>query len=185
MSSSSRVCLGPCGGPRGGGGFLRARYPCTHTPDRVRCAVAVATRDCKTNPFKSGMLLQGTVGAIHCFYSTVTRLVYLLPSRQVCCGGRGGEGGGRGCRRLDSLCRSVQFSIKEQLLRRNAKRFPGGLVFKAHRLVYHSTVGWRVIKKKKAPTPFVNQKGICHLLVHCDGSNYCCWRCLVQGHLAH
>ena len=25
----------------------------------------------------------------------------------------------------------------------------GGLVFKAHRLAYHSTLGWRVIKKKK------------------------------------
>jgi len=24
-----------------------------------------------------------------------------------------------------------------------------GLVFKAHRRVYHSTLGWRVIKKKK------------------------------------
>ena len=29
------------------------------------------------------------------------------------------------------------------------KRFPGGLVFKAHQLVYHSTLGSRVIKKKK------------------------------------
>jgi len=27
--------------------------------------------------------------------------------------------------------------------------FRGGLVFKAHRLVYHSTLGLRVIKKKK------------------------------------
>ena len=36
-----------------------------------------------------------------------------------------------------------------QLLRRNEKRFQGGLVFKAHRPVYHSTLGWRVIKKKK------------------------------------
>ena len=27
--------------------------------------------------------------------------------------------------------------------------FRGGLVSKAHRLVYHSTLGWRVIKKKK------------------------------------
>jgi len=27
--------------------------------------------------------------------------------------------------------------------------FRGGLVFKAHRLVYHSSLGWRVIKKKK------------------------------------
>jgi len=29
------------------------------------------------------------------------------------------------------------------------QRFRGGLVFKAHRLVYHSTLGLRVIKKKK------------------------------------
>jgi len=29
------------------------------------------------------------------------------------------------------------------------KLFRGGLVFKAHRLLYHSTLGLRVIKKKK------------------------------------
>jgi len=29
------------------------------------------------------------------------------------------------------------------------KRFRGGLAFKAHRLLYHSTLGWRVIQKKK------------------------------------
>ena len=29
------------------------------------------------------------------------------------------------------------------------KRFGGGLVFKAHRLLYHSTLGLRVTKKKK------------------------------------
>jgi len=34
-------------------------------------------------------------------------------------------------------------------LSRNVKRFRGGLVFKAHRLLYHSTLGSRVIKKKK------------------------------------
>ena len=28
------------------------------------------------------------------------------------------------------------------------KRFRGRLVFKAHRLVYHSNLGWRVIKKR-------------------------------------
>jgi len=28
------------------------------------------------------------------------------------------------------------------------QRFRGGLVFQAHRLVYHSTLGWRVKKKK-------------------------------------
>jgi len=29
------------------------------------------------------------------------------------------------------------------------KWFRGGLVFKAHRLLYHSTLGLRVIKKKR------------------------------------
>ena len=32
---------------------------------------------------------------------------------------------------------------------RNVQRFRGGLVFKAHRRLYHSTLGLRVIKKKK------------------------------------
>ena len=36
-----------------------------------------------------------------------------------------------------------------QELRRNFKRFRGGLVFKVHRLLYHSTLGSRVIKEKK------------------------------------
>jgi len=37
--------------------------------------------------------------------------------------------------------RSVQFSIQEELLHSNEKRFRGGLVCKARRLVYHSTLG--------------------------------------------
>ena len=37
----------------------------------------------------------------------------------------------------------------KQLLRRNVKRFQGGLVFKAHVLTYHPTLGLRVIKQKK------------------------------------
>jgi len=39
--------------------------------------------------------------------------------------------------------------IYELLLRRNVKRFRGGLVFKAHRHVYHSTLGLRVIKMRR------------------------------------
>jgi len=39
----------------------------------------------------------------------------------------------------------------EQLPRRNVKRFRGGLVFKAHRLLYHSTLGLRVTTKKRRP----------------------------------
>jgi hypothetical protein len=38
---------------------------------------------------------------------------------------------------------------EEQLLRRDVKRFRGGLVFKAHRLCCPSTLGLRVITKKK------------------------------------
>jgi len=36
-----------------------------------------------------------------------------------------------------------------QLLYRNVKRFRGGLVFEARRLLYHSTLGLRGMKKKK------------------------------------
>jgi len=35
----------------------------------------------------------------------------------------------------------------------NVQRFRGGLVFKTHRLLYHSTLGLRVIKKKKRGVP--------------------------------
>ena len=41
------------------------------------------------------------------------------------------------------------FSILEKKLLRNVKRLRGGLVFKARRLVYDLTLGWRVKKKKK------------------------------------
>ena len=42
-------------------------------------------------------------------------------------------------------------SEREHLLNRSVQRFRGGLVFKAHRLFNHSTLGLRVIKKKKKP----------------------------------
>ena len=49
-----------------------------------------------------------------------------------------------------SVCRcDSEGRIQEQLLYRNVQRFRGGLVLKAHRLVYHATLGLRVIKKKK------------------------------------
>ena len=40
-------------------------------------------------------------------------------------------------------------TIKEQLLQRNEKRLRGGLVFEAHRCLYHSTLGSRVRQKKE------------------------------------
>ena len=39
--------------------------------------------------------------------------------------------------------------LVERLLNRNVEQFRGGLVFKAHRLVYHSTRSSREVKKKK------------------------------------
>jgi len=39
-------------------------------------------------------------------------------------------------------------AIWKQLLRRIVKRFRGGLVSEAHRLLHHSTLGSREIKKK-------------------------------------
>jgi hypothetical protein len=43
--------------------------------------------------------------------------------------------------------------LVERLLNRNVEQFRGGLVFKAHRLVYYSTLGSRVEKKKEDPKP--------------------------------
>jgi len=43
-----------------------------------------------------------------------------------------------------SGARSSPVSGKEQLLHINVQRFRGGLVFKAHRLLCHSTLGLRV-----------------------------------------
>ena len=37
------------------------------------------------------------------------------------------------------------------------KRFRGGFVLKAHRLVYHSTLGWRVMTTKKKSPSFRNR----------------------------
>jgi len=49
----------------------------------------------------------------------------------------------------------------EQLLSRNVERFRRGLVLKVHRLLYHSTLGSRVFKKKKsmARAPPLHQSG--------------------------
>ena len=54
---------------------------------------------------------------------------------------------------------ALQPLSQEQMLRRNVKRFRGGIVFKAHGLVYHSTLGLRVIKKKKTSACAVGVKG--------------------------
>ena len=65
----------------------------------------------------------------------------------------------------------VHLQEPEQLLQRNVKRFRRGLVFKAHRWLYHSTLGSRVIKKKKKVEGFddhpvhLDRHGH-HLLVH-------------------
>ena len=61
----------------------------------------------------------------------------------------------------------LYLSTSEQLLRRIVKRFRRGLVFKAHRLVNYSTLGSRLIKKKKKKTSG-------HLPPDCAGFLFLC-----------
>ena len=49
---------------------------------------------------------------------------------------------------------------------RNVKRFRRGLVFKAHRRLYHSTLGLRVIKKKKRR----NRPSACRCVAHANSA---------------
>ena len=54
------------------------------------------------------------------------------------------------------------------------QRLPSGLVFKAHKLLYHSTLGSRVIKKKKRGDALLHGGGsvvgdlAVHVPVHLD-----------------
>jgi hypothetical protein len=50
---------------------------------------------------------------------------------------------------LCSLRAGRMYSIQEELRYRNVKRFQGGLEFKAHGLLSHSTLGLRVFKTRK------------------------------------
>ena len=46
-----------------------------------------------------------------------------------------------------STCHAIDGPLAASL--GNVERFRGGLVLKAHRLVFHSTLGSRVIKKRR------------------------------------
>ena len=50
---------------------------------------------------------------------------------------------------------------------RNVQRFRGGLMFKAHKLLYHSNLGLRVIKKRRRVTAVTQELVIiiCYMLV--------------------
>ena len=62
----------------------------------------------------------------------------------VTCGSRGSTRGSNRTRQPSDVSTAVGHT--EQLLYSNVLRFRGGLVFKAHRLLYHSTLGLRVIR---------------------------------------
>ena len=49
--------------------------------------------------------------------------------------------------------------VARQVLRQSMKRFHGGLVVEAHRLLYHSTLGSRVLIKKKKVQRFFRSEG--------------------------
>ena len=61
-----------------------------------------------------------------------------------------GVGRGEGCTQVwCPASTSSAWKTEEQLLRRNVERCRGGLVFKAHRWLYHSALVSRVLKRKK------------------------------------
>ena len=68
------------------------------------------------------------------------------------------------------MCRVVKPRRLEQLLRRNVKRFPGGLVFKARRLLNLSTSGLRLIKKKKTLSASEREPDSHHITYSKSGS---------------
>ena len=57
-------------------------------------------------------------------------------------------------------------SVEEQMLSRNVERFRGGLVFKAHRLFYLSTLGSRVTKKRDNEGDLEEEVALLKLLIH-------------------
>ena len=60
----------------------------------------------------------------------------------------------------------VRTPVNEQLLSRNVERLRGGLVLKAHRLLFHSTLGSSVIKKQ---TKSLDRQDTCRLRVQGSG----------------
>ena len=48
---------------------------------------------------------------------------------------------------------------------RNVKRFQGGLVFKAHRLVYQSTLSLRVIRERERDAQLMSDSSLIRLCV--------------------
>ena len=84
----------------------------------------------------------------------------------------------RGLPKVDSLCKA---SIYEQLLHTNMQRFRGGLVFKAHRHLYHSTLGLRVIKKKKKCISFQKSTALSGALKQRPTHSTCLKRSVASG----
>ena len=61
----------------------------------------------------------------------------------------------------------AQLPNPHQSVCRNVQRFRGGLVFKAHILLYHSTLGLRAMKKQK--NQFADARGSLHGRGHPEG----------------
>jgi len=77
--------------------------------------------------------------------------------------------------RTDTSITAFRFgdwNLRTQPLHRNVQRFRDGIVFKAYKLLYHSTLGLGVIKKKKRSLRFG---------VHGFGFGFYGSRCRVQG----
>ena len=60
-----------------------------------------------------------------------------------------------------SLDSGLRTDPGEQIFHRNVQRFRGGLVFKAHKMLYHSTLGLRVMTKKKKDPGGEEEEAVC------------------------
>ena len=71
-------------------------------------------------------------------------------------------------RQCEPLNLGQAFRVEEQLLRKNMERFQRGLVFKAHGLLYHPTLGSRVITKndKVEVLDLKVEAARCHFVEH-------------------
>jgi len=111
--------------------WCAAKWALTKRKDVLWRSKHIATPACPKEFFIDNLLVR-----IHSII-VKTRWTGLAPWESAC---------PRECTVLLSRTMTAELSI-EKLLHRSMQRFRGGLVFKAHRLLYHSTLGLRIIQK--------------------------------------
>ena len=117
--------------------------PGTPNPNWIRAAPSPSSDTNRKILIRSSRRVATHTPTLLCIYSQGTEKLLLIkacnPNPQM----------GPGSTEAELAAR---VAIQAQLPHRNEKRFRGGLVFKAHRWLYRSTLDSRVIKKKRKVT---------------------------------